>query len=214
MNFHVLQSIGIILYLIADIELILCLKPGKHIVFCRDGTEPLLVPGNYIQGYKPFHSLLIAILKIDIPIPSQPFIVPVYLAFICVEVYLINAQIIHAEGVKDIKTPLLQFTDQVPPFQGGHNKICRHQHRTGQPDHRHNFAGGYSSRCRCASGYSHSRCSWNRCPARRQILAHHRQMLCGSKQAEGQGDGEGQEQPQRRHFPQGQKRPFGQAVEG
>ena len=125
MNFHVLQSIGIILYLIADIELILCLKPGKHIVFCSDGTEPLLVPGNYIQGYKPFHSLLIAILKIDIPIPSQPFIVPVYLAFICVEVYLINAQIIHAEGVKDIKTPLLQFTDQIPPFQGGHNKICR-----------------------------------------------------------------------------------------
>ncbi len=82
-----------------------------------------LIPGCHALRNVLFHSRLIAIHKADIPIHTHLLAVPVYLAFICIEIHLVDAQIIHTERMKHIIAPLLKLADQVPPLQGRYDKI-------------------------------------------------------------------------------------------
>ena len=59
------------------------------------------------------------------PVQAHPLAAAVHLAFARVEVHLVNAQVVHAEGVEHIIAPLLKLPEQIPPLQGGHDEICR-----------------------------------------------------------------------------------------
>ena len=120
-----LQPIGVILHLITDIEFLLRPELGEHIFLFYPGTQPLLVPGDHALGNIPFHCRQIAVLEVDGPIHFQPFAVPVNLAFSGIKIHLINAQIVHTEGMEHIVAPLLKLTEQVAAFQGGNNEVCR-----------------------------------------------------------------------------------------
>ena len=123
------QSKGIIPHLIADKELFSLSKLRKHIVLFRHGPKPFLIPQDRAPGNVLFHGLPVALLKTDGAVPPQPMAVPVYLAFIGVEVHLIDAQIIHAEGMQNVVAALLKLPNQIPPFQGGHDKVrCSLEH--------------------------------------------------------------------------------------
>ncbi len=63
----------------------------------------------------PLHSRLIAALKADVPIHTHPPAVPVNLILVCVKIHLIDAQIIYAEGMKNVIAPLFKLTNQVAP---------------------------------------------------------------------------------------------------
>ena len=125
MKLQIFQAAGTVFHLIPDIEFLLRLKLSKHIVFFRHCAEPLLVPGNHIPGNIPFHGRLISVFKMNRPIHAVSFGVPVCFAFPCVKIHLINAQIVHAEGMEHLIAPLLKLPDQVTPFERGYDKVRR-----------------------------------------------------------------------------------------
>ena len=133
------QTKSAVVHLITHIELFLRPKLCQHILlFCRSG-QLFLISGNHTSGNVAFHSRLITVLKACAPIHIRLFAVPVYLAFASVKVHLIYAQIVHTECMEHIITPLLEFAEQIAPFQGRHNKICRrleHIRRIFQQFHR------------------------------------------------------------------------------
>ena len=125
MELQVLQPPGAVLHLVPDGELFLAPEPGEHIALLCHRAEPLLVPGDHARGNIPLHSRRVALLKTGRPIHAQPFAAAVNLALARVEVHLIDAQVVHAEGVEHGIAPLLELPDQVAPLQGGYNKIRR-----------------------------------------------------------------------------------------
>ena len=132
MDLQVLQPGGAVLYLVPDRELLLGLEPGKHIAFLRHRAEVLLVPGNHILRDIPLHRRRIAVLKIGRPIHFHLPAAAVNLTFARVEVHLIDAQIVHAEGVEHVIAPFLKLPDQVAPLQGRHNKVRRRLEHIGR----------------------------------------------------------------------------------
>ena len=135
MNLHVLQPIGTVLHLIADIEFFIGLKLGQHIVPFRHGAQPVLVPGNHVPGDVPLHGRLITVLEIGGPVHAHLLAVPIDLVLACAEVHQIDAQVVHAEGVEDVIAPLLELPDQIPALQGGHDKIRRGLEHIGRVFH-------------------------------------------------------------------------------
>jgi len=111
MNFQVLQPGGAAFYLIPDGEFFLRLKLTEYIAPCGNGAETLLVPGDYVLGNIPVHGRLIAFLKASGPIDACLFTAAVGLTFACVKIYLINAKVVHAEGVEYIVAALLKHPE-------------------------------------------------------------------------------------------------------
>ena len=99
-----------------DRKLFLFPELSQHIVLFCHGAKPFLVLWNHALGNVPLHRHLIAVLKMGGPIQTALFAAPVYLAFPRVQVYLIDAQIVHTEGMENIIAPLLQLPEQIPPF--------------------------------------------------------------------------------------------------
>ena len=120
-----LQSGCTVFYLISNRNLLLCSELSEHILFFCHGAEPVLVPWDNILRNILLHGCLIAILKMKGPVHAYPFAVSIGFTFACVEIYLIDAQIVHAEGMENIITAILELSDQVTAFQGGYDKICR-----------------------------------------------------------------------------------------
>ena len=125
MDLQISQPRTVILHLVPDREFLLLSELGQHIVFLRHGAQHLLVLGDHALGDIPLHSRLIAVLEVDRPIQPYPFAVPIDLTLACIEVHLIDAQIVYAEGMEHIIAPLLELPEQIAPLQGGHDKICR-----------------------------------------------------------------------------------------
>ncbi len=125
MKLQMFQSIGIFPHLIPDIKLLLCPQLIHHKVFSGHGKKPLFIPRNHILGNILLHSPLIAVLEAYAPGRSHLFVVSVYLTFIRIEIQLIDAQIIHAEGMENVITLLLKFANQIAPLQRRYDKICR-----------------------------------------------------------------------------------------
>ena len=115
-HLQVLQPGRTVFHLVADREFLICPELSQHIIFFRHGAEPFLIPWNHIPGNIPLHSCRIAFLKIGGPIHTHRFAASVDFAFSCVEVYLIDTQVVHTEGVEHIIAPLLKLTEQVAPF--------------------------------------------------------------------------------------------------
>ena len=99
MELQIVQSGGVVLQLIPDREFLCTPEPGQHIAFLRHSTQTLLVPRHHILGNIPLHRRLIAVLKIGRPIHAHLSAAAVDLAVPCVEVHLIDTQIVHTEGV-------------------------------------------------------------------------------------------------------------------
>ena len=118
MHLQMFQSKVTVFHLIPYGELFPGPELGEDIIFLRNGAQPRLIPRNYIFGDIPLHSRMIAVFEMDGPIDPHLFTVPVYLAFVCVKVYLADSQVIHAEGMEDIITSLLKLAEQVAPFDG------------------------------------------------------------------------------------------------
>ena len=76
-------------------------------------------------GDIPLHSRLIAGCKVGGPIQPHLFAAAVDLTFACVKVHLIDAQVVHTEGMEHVIAPLLKLPEQVAAFQGGYDKVCR-----------------------------------------------------------------------------------------
>ena len=125
MDFQVLEPFGIVLHLVADIEFLLRLQLRQDVLFFRHHAEPLLVPGRHIPGDVAFHGRLITIREIDGLVLPPEFVLPVNPACVRGKVRLIDAQIVHVEGIEDIMAALLKLPDQVAPPQGGDDEIGR-----------------------------------------------------------------------------------------
>ena len=119
------QAKETVVHLISDRELLLAPEFGEYIVFLGHGAEPFLIPGNHISGNIALHSCFIAVLKADSRIHAHLLVVPVDFAFTCVEVYLKDVQIVYTEGMENVIASFLEFADQIAPFQGRYNKVCR-----------------------------------------------------------------------------------------
>ena len=111
------QSINVVIDLITHIELLLCPKLRKHILLFCHGGKLFLVSGCDTPGNILSDSRLISVRKTGAPIHIHLFAVPVCLTFTRIKIYLINAQIIHAERLQDIVTALLEFPEQIALFQ-------------------------------------------------------------------------------------------------
>ena len=61
----------------------------------------------------------------DGPVHARLLAVTVDLTLAGFKVYLVDAQIVHAEGVEDVVAPLSKLPEQVAPLQGGYDKVCR-----------------------------------------------------------------------------------------
>ncbi len=125
MHLHMFKSGHIVLDLIAYKKLFLFSKLRKHIVFFRRRAEQFLISGNHILGYILLHCRLIAVFKTAAPVHTRPVAVPIDFALACVEIHLIDVEIVDTEGMENIVASLLQLAKQIAPFQRGHNKIRR-----------------------------------------------------------------------------------------
>ena len=125
MELHVLQAGGASVHLVADGERFLGPELGEHAASFRRGPEPLLIPGDHILGDVPLHGRLIALLEMGGPVHAGLPAAAVDLARAGVQVHLEDAQVVHAEGVKDVVAPVLEHAEEVAPLQGGHDEIRR-----------------------------------------------------------------------------------------